>query len=172
MKTKLLIAVALLPVVVVADLESILHLVPWYLVWFGCPLIGVVLIIVSKIRKQARISPFGVGLALAGVIGAVAALQINLAKVDSSRELGDRVFAVLEQHKASAGSYPESLSELVPKLLDQEPVPTLGVLTSVPFVYSRLEEGRGCELGFFSTKTIFVRRGHRSAGAWSAVVLP
>lgn len=172
MKTLLVITLALLPVVVIADLEAMLHLPHWYLVWLGYPLIGVVLIVVGKIQKRAKISPFGVSLILAGVIGGVAAWQINLAKVHSSTELGDRVCAALEEHKATAGMYPESLAELVPTHLGEAPVPTLGVFSSVPFIYTQLEDGRRFELGCFVNTGMFVRRNHDPSSEWRAVVFP
>ena len=46
--------------------------------------------------------------------------------IERTRERGDVIVAALEAHRSRAGRYPDSLSQLVPAVLDSLPAPAWG----------------------------------------------
>lgn len=172
MKAALILAVLATPAVVLADLEAVVWTASWFFVWLGFPLAGVVLLVVGRARRSSRTTSAALALVLAGIAGGIVARQVNVAKVQGSKDLGDRICVALEAHKAAAGAYPQSLDELVPGHLDRIPVSRTGVFTRVPYFYQRFREGRAFVLGFFGVNGLAVTREDGVDAEWQAVPLP
>lgn len=165
MKTTLLSMLLLCPLTTVFDWQAIAWSSLWIYVWGAFPLVGLAALVAGKVKRRARMRAIGVGLAVAGIVGAVAARQLNLMQIEANKALGERIAAALDRHWDARGNYPEELGQLVPEFLDEVPAPRICALAT-RFLYLPSEQRGDFSLVFHVGSSIMLVRVD---GEWSPV---
>jgi hypothetical protein len=128
------------------------------------PMFGCGLVVAGRRKRHGGVLRFGVATLLAAVLSLVVSSLWVASKEAASKELGDSVCTALASWRASNGSYPSSLHELVPDILAEIPMKSMGVFSVVPFRYTRDSSGDDYILGFDSTSGVVCAR--RAATTW------
>lgn len=157
-RTVLVATLLMTAVIAVVDIELPLRTRSWFLGWLVPPVLGVVTLVAGRLSRRKPLRSAGLVMLLAGVIGGVIGRQVTIAKIDSSKATGDAIISALEQHRTSAGTYPQSLEELVPAHFEQIPRPDVGLFTETRYLYTPMNDLSSFGLVFAPTKgTVMVR---------------
>jgi len=69
-------------------------------------------------------------------------------ELKKSQETGETIIEAIEEYKKQEGTYPNSLTELVPQYLKYIPQPTVGLINKQKFFYGKSENDEYFWLGF------------------------
>ena len=128
------------------------------------PLLGMTLIVAGRRKKLGSMSRIGIAVLAASLLSMFAGMRIVSIMEASSMKFGNNICVALRAWHSQHGSYPDQLEELVPDLITKIPMSKMGLVTDVPYRYTRDATGTDYTLGFASVAFMFCSR--RAAGKW------
>jgi hypothetical protein len=134
------------------------------LVVLAAPLLGAISVIYGLLRRRRSWLVIGVSLIVVPPLALFLASRLARYQERISFTRGDRIATAIESYHEASGSYPTTLSELVPGYLTEVPTSAMGVVRRVPFFYYKdVMSGKGYLLSFPAPAWMFCQRTARAS---------
>ncbi len=106
------------------------------------------LLIKCIIQKRKKLFIQCVIISLSLFLATIVSNQINKKKLGESQEIAGNIIDALEEYKKKEWVYPNSLAQLIPKLIAEIPKANVGLINRQEFFYQTLDNKEKFELGF------------------------